>query len=380
MAVEQGGSLARREPNGNTQTVRVRQRQATPVATDQAQLVVLVGPGAGSCFPLSAGTTTLGRTSESTIQLDSDDISRHHAEVAVDGQGRHVLRDMGSKNGTRVNGQPVQERVLRFGDKIRLGRETVIIFSSLDRTEEELLRSQRMETVGEIAAIVAHDFNNVLSAIRANLEYLRVVLPKDSRLDSPKVVEVLGDSDQAIMRAVELARQLNGLARHNRRSFHAVSLDEVVQEVAGLMRHTLARGILVHVKHAASPTVAGDAGQLHQVLTNLCVNARDAMPAGGNLTLTLDTVTLKGDEDEPPFLPGGDYARIQVTDDGIGMPEEVRSRAFEPLFTTKERGKGTGLGLATVYGIVRKHGGAVSIESKVDRGTTVSVLLPRQGG
>jgi len=353
-----------------------RSRQDTPVAAEAAQLVILAGPGAGCCHPLGR-MTTIGRTHENTIPVPADDVSRAHVQIALDRKGRYVLKDLVSKNGTMVNGVPVREHVLKFGDKIRLGRSTVMIFNTFDPAEAELVRSQRLDLVGEIAAALAHDFNNLLGALRANIEYLRVVLPRESRLDAPKVVQVLEESDQAIDRAVQLARRLGGFAL-DRQQLQPVDVAAVVDEVAGLMRHSLGHNIEVEVKHLARPLVDGDPGQLHQVLANVCLNARDAMPEGGRLRIALDTVVLGPEDDSAPLLPPGEYARLRVTDTGVGMKPDVAARAFEPLFTTKGGGKGTGLGLATVYSIVKQHGGAASLESAVGKGTTVTILLPRR--
>jgi PAS domain S-box-containing protein len=237
------------------------------------------------------------------------------------------------------------------------------------RLEEQLRQSQKMEAVGQLAGGVAHDFNNLLTAILGHLDLARRCPPADAP-------PLLRAAERAAGRAAELTAKLLGFARQGQLQLGPVALGEVAQEVGALLRRTIDPRIAVEV--AASErlwSVRADAGHMHQVLMNLCVNARDAMPQGGALRIEAANVTL----DRRPDGRSGRFVRLSVSDTGRGMTEEVRARIFEPFFTTKGPGKGTGLGLAMVYGIVHQHGGWVECDSRPGSGARFDVFLPRLG-
>ncbi len=241
------------------------------------------------------------------------------------------------------------------------------------RLEEQLRLSQRMEAIGLLAGGIAHDFNNLLSVLVGTTEIIRRGLPPSSPL-----LEEVVTARRAVEEAAKLTRGLLAYARRQRLEPQDLDLARTLGEMVPMLRRVLPEHIELRFQPSAEPlAVRADRGQLEQVLMNLCINARDAMPRGGTLSVTTAGVTLG-----PEFLvahPWGEpgaYARIEVEDTGSGMDEETLERVFEPFFTTKEMGRGTGLGLATVYGIVKQHGGIIDVASAPGRGTTFVVYLP----
>ena len=245
--------------------------------------------------------------------------------------------------------------------------------AELRERDEQLRQAQRMEAIGTLAGGVAHDFNNILTAI---LGYTGLLKRLDTQIEGiEKAADVM---EKAAKRGAVLTQQLLGFARKGKNESAAVDLAVVVDEVAELLQRTIEKNIVIRrTGKAASVVVIGDPGQLHQVVLNLAVNSRDAMPGGGEIQFDTSIVTLTDDDcRRQPGTSPGDYVRLAVTDTGCGIAASVRERIFEPFFTTKELGKGTGMGLAMVYGIVRNHGGAIGVTSEVDRGTTIEILLP----
>jgi two-component system cell cycle sensor histidine kinase/response regulator CckA len=275
------------------------------------------------------------------------------------------------KDGTRVW---VEHSGLPFRDDAGTIVGTIGAFAEITerlRLEEELRQSQKMEAVGRLAGGIAHDFNNLLTAITNYSELLFAELEAESPLRED-VREIRAAAD----RAGALTRQLLAFGRRQVLQPTTLAPNEVVAELERMLRRLLGPEIVFGVSlDPAAGHVSADRGQLEQVLMNLVVNARDAMPHGG--TLTVETGAVRGDPGSAPGLPPGDYVRIAVRDSGCGMDEATQARVFEPFFTTKGPGEGTGLGLSTVYGIVAQSGGTVTIESAPARGTCMTILLPR---
>ena len=251
--------------------------------------------------------------------------------------------------------------------------ERVRAQAQLRRVEEQLLQSQKMEAIGQLSAGVAHDFNNVLSVIIGYGEILLEELPEDDPKHADLAVMV-----GAAQRAAALTRQLLAFSRHRVVEPDVVDLNTTVWSVDKMLRRIIGEDIDLRTKLASSPaTVRADPNQLEQVIMNLTVNARDAMPQGG--TLEIETSSIELDDryaaDHVGVTPGP-FVLLTVRDTGTGMDAATQQRVFEPFFTTKEAGRGTGLGLSTVYGIVNQCGGHIVLDSAVGRGTTFRIYFP----
>jgi hypothetical protein len=239
--------------------------------------------------------------------------------------------------------------------------------------EGQLHQSQKMEAVGRLAGGVAHDFNNLLTVI---LGYSTLLLEQlaDDRLLFQEVEEIKRAAD----RAAGLTQKLLAFSRKQVLSLHPVDLNTVLEGMADMLRRLISEDIELTMKLAADlGRTRVDPGQIEQVVMNLAVNARDAMPQGGRLSLETDNVELDNSYARRHAVQPGPYVMLAVTDTGHGMDAATQARLFEPFFTTKEPGKGTGLGLSTVYGIVRQSGGNIYVYSEPERGSSFKVFLPR---
>jgi len=257
------------------------------------------------------------------------------------------------------------------GGRVGLYIERTRNAEALRRAEEQLRQAQKMEAVGRLAGGIAHDFNNLLTVIGGHAQMLVDDLPGDSA--ARREAEIIAT---AADRAAGLTAGLLAFSRKQVAHPRVLDLAEVIRSMSGLLRRMLGEDVLVTVQ--AGPglgPVRADVGLLEQVVMNLAVNARDAMPEGGRLTFTLANVEVEASSGDP--LPPGAYVALTVTDEGVGMDADTRARVFEPFFTTKPPGKGTGLGLATVYGIVTQSGGDIRVESAPGKGATFRILLPR---
>lgn len=263
------------------------------------------------------------------------------------------------------------------------GRITHFISNGRDLTERlrleaQLLQAQKMDAVGRLAGGVAHDFNNLLTIITSYSELALDSVPRDSDLEA-KVQEIL----LAARRAAELTRQLLAFSRKQPQALRVVELNPVVAGIAKTLPRLIGEDIKFSFMPGASVgCVRADPMQIEQILMNLAANARDAMPRGGHLRI--ETASAHLDEayiqDKPAKIPPGDYALITVSDNGAGIPHEDLPHIFEPFYTTKPSGKGTGLGLATVYGIVKQNNGFIWVYSEPDSGTVFKIYLPSAVG
>ena len=243
------------------------------------------------------------------------------------------------------------------------------------RIEDHLIQSQKLETVGKLAGGIAHEFNSILTAIIGQAELLREDLPAGSPLAQNATA-----ISQAADRAAILTRQLLAYGRKQFLRPEPLNLNQVITGMSGVLSHLMGGDtVAVSIVPAAGlQSVKADAGQIEQVIMNLAMNARDAMPGGGKLTLETASVTLGPDDvgRYPELKPGG-YVMLAISDTGRGMSEGVKARAFEPFFTTKDIGQGTGLGLSTCYGIIKQSGGHINVYSEPGRGTTFKIYLPQ---
>jgi two-component system, cell cycle sensor histidine kinase and response regulator CckA len=291
-----------------------------------------------------------------------------------------------------VEGQPysIEHRVVRPDGKTRIVHEraevtrdpkgmaiqmigTVQDITEQKRIEAEFLRAQRLDSIGALAGGIAHDLNNALSPILMGIQLLR------REATDPEIQQTLAVMEANTHRGAEMVRQVLTFARGHEGERQFLDVGLLVREMENIVRQTLPKSISVA---AMIPSdlwpVRGNATQLHQILLNLCVNARDAMPEGGELVLAADNVALTDEEArEISDAKRGSYVMLLVSDTGTGIAPEIMPRMFEPFFTTKGPGKGTGLGLSTIARIVRNHGGFLSVKTEMEAGTSFEVYLPR---
>ncbi len=239
--------------------------------------------------------------------------------------------------------------------------------------QQAFRQAQKMEAVGTLAGGIAHDFNNLLTGVLGHADML-----KGEYSNSPEAQRSVELIEMAATRAKDLTSQLLGFARKGKFMLVPVEVNTVLSDLVGLLEHTVDKSIVItRTSCAGNPTVLGDPGQISQIFLNLAVNARDAMPKGGNLTFKTEILTLDELTSVASFgIGAGEYCVISVSDTGIGIAKEKIERIFEPFFTDKEEGKGTGLGLAMVYGVVQNHKGAINVYSEPGQGSIFKIYLP----
>ncbi|PYJ12136.1 MAG: hypothetical protein DMF06_00600 [Verrucomicrobia bacterium] len=284
-------------------------------------------------------------------------VERHELEMSHrDGDPVHVVARL---VGTFTDGTLTELQVYLFNDTKR------------KRLEMQLIQAQKMEGLGTLAGGIAHDFNNILAII---LGYTNRLETLNAQPETPPAIKIIKD---AVERGAALVQQLLTSARQTEARFSSLDLNALVCELEQMLQATFPKTINFELLLQPDlPPITADRSQIHQVLLNLCVNARDAMKNGG--ILTLETSITSGEELTEAFTGAAaqNYARIRVRDTGSGMTRQVKSHIFEPFFTTKERGKGTGLGLSVVYGVVNNHRGFVQVDSEPDAGTVFTIYLP----
>lgn len=240
--------------------------------------------------------------------------------------------------------------------------------------ERELIESQKLQSLGTLASGIAHDFNNILNIIMGHSHLITKRL-----LDPKKLAQSVDAIEKASQRGASLVRQLMTFARKTEIVFDSVQINNIVSEIAKMLSETFPKTIVITTNvENGLPSVAADSSQLHQVLMNLCVNARDAMPRGGKLSIS---TKLVGNNDFASSFPdplGQTYVMVQVSDTGVGMDDDTKWRMFDPFFTTKDPGKGTGLGLSVVYSIIEGHRGMIGVDSTPGEGTTFRIYLPAE--
>lgn len=240
------------------------------------------------------------------------------------------------------------------------------------RLEQQFLRAQRIESIGTLAGGIAHDLNNVLTPILMSIELLKATSTNE------RMHGVLANIESSAKRGADMVRQILSFARGAEGERSLISAGRAIKDIQRLIQDTFPKNIRCTIESPPDPpTLMGDPTQLHQILLNLCVNSRDAMPCGGSLTITIESITL--DESAASMqmdAKPGTYVSIRVKDTGFGIPREIIDKIFDPFFTTKEIGKGTGLGLSTVMAITKSHGGFLQVTSEPGEGTTFTVCLP----
>lgn len=279
--------------------------------------------------------------------------------VKPDGEIRYIL----------TTGKPIFNANGGFKGYRGVGRD----ITELTRTEEALRRSQKMEAVGQLSGGIAHDFNNILGIIFGNLELLAEQLEEGS---SNK--QFVNNALKGASRAAELTRKLLGFSRHHHGSIDHVNINELVNNMNTLISKSLTATISVEMNLQDDVwNVAINVGDFEDALLNLAINARDAMPGGGDLTVETRNQTVQaGDVQDYSDVVAGNYVVISVSDTGTGMDKDIRERVFEPFYTTKDVGKGTGLGLSMVFAFVKRSGGFINLNSESGHGSTFNIYLP----
>ncbi len=276
-----------------------------------------------------------------------------------------------------LNAQGDTIPVLKSVVPIKIKGETCLLETFLDiserkKLEAQLLQAQKMEAVGTLAGGIAHDLNNILQAISGYSQLL--MLKKDTNNRDYNMLKAIGHS---IQRAAELTKQLLTFSRKIESKLRPVDLNHEVLQVSKLLKRTIPKMISIETNLAGDLRITNaDPSQLEQIMMNLGVNAKDAMPDGGKLIFQTENITLDEQYCKAFEIKPGNYALLSVSDTGFGMDQETVKHIFEPFFTTKERGKGTGLGLSMVYGIVKNHGGHITCYSKHGQGTTFRIYFP----
>jgi PAS domain S-box-containing protein len=272
-------------------------------------------------------------------------------------------------DGSRV---PVFLGSAAFKDNPDEGVAFVLDLTERKKLEQQFLRAQRMESIGTLAGGVAHDLNNILAPIMMSIHLLK------GFADDPEAKDILETIEASAKRGADIVKQVLSFARGLEGERVEVQPKHLIKDLETIIKDTFPRDIRLQFSVPNNAwMILGDATQIHQILLNLCINARDAMPGGGSLTIGVENCTL--DEHYAAMnsqAKAGRHVLISVTDSGTGMPPELLDKIFEPFFTTKERGQGTGLGLSTVFAIVKSHGGFINVYSEVGKGTNFKIYLP----
>nr|WP_245931058.1 PAS domain-containing protein [Methylobacterium radiodurans] len=311
-----------------------------------------------------------------------DDVAATLAEVGKLAQGVRTLRfenryrhKDGSYRWLSWTAVPDEAFIHAVGRDVTAEREAA---EALTRTEEALRQSQKMEAVGQLTGGIAHDFNNLLTGISGSLELLQTRMSQGRLTDLDRYINA---AQGASKRAAALTHRLLAFSRRQTLDPKPTDVNALIHGMEELIRRTVGPSVHIEVVGAAGlwPALV-DPPQLENALLNLCINARDAMPDGGRITIETANKWLDERAAKDRELPPGQYLSLCVTDTGTGMPPDVIARAFDPFFTTKPTGQGTGLGLSMIYGFARQSGGQVRIYSEVGQGTTMCIYLPRHYG
>jgi signal transduction histidine kinase len=243
------------------------------------------------------------------------------------------------------------------------------------KTEEALRQSHKMEAIGQLSGGIAHDFNNLIMIVKGNLRLLKRKLGAEAE----GAAGYIASADEALDRAAHLTQRILAFSRRQPLTPQRVNLSTLARGLSELIRHSVGERVEITMRLNGTWSALCDINQMENVILNLAINARDAMPDGGRLVIETRDVTLTAppaEVESQSFAPG-DYASLAVIDTGVGMPDEVRRRAVDPFFTTKPQGKGTGLGLSMTFGFVRQSGGYLMIDSMPGKGTAITILMPR---
>jgi PAS domain S-box-containing protein len=339
--------------------------------TDLEDSIVFWSKGAERAFGWKPAET-LGRRAREFLQADPIRAAEVRKSVLEKGEWTGELRQR-TQDGRELTMETRASLVCAENGRARSILSIGTDVTERKKIEAQLLRAQRLESIGTLASGIAHDLNNVLAPILMSIDLLA-----DEQLVEPHRSRILDGLRRSAQRGSTMVRQVLSFARGMEGPQVTVQPLALIEELAGIIRETFPKAIQLVVERTdMSWTICGDPTQLHQALLNLCVNARDAMPKGGELTLRIEGKVL--DEGYAAVNPGacsGPHVVISVSDTGTGIPPDLREKIFDPFFTTKEIGKGTGLGLSTVLAIVKNHHGFIHLESEMNRGSTFQIHLP----
>lgn len=337
--------------------------------------IVLINPAATRMFGYTASEaigldwTMLFDAPPDKAQLEKELASKQ----AGDGGSVEISTVLRRKDGRTF---PAQGHIAVIAGADRTQMAVVSLFRDMTdeiKRRESSLRLQKLEAVGQLTGGIAHDFNNLLTIISGNLELL------DGTIENHEDRELLSRATRAADSGARLTRRLLTFARRRQLAPEVINLNEQVRSMTELLHRTLGATIDLQTSFARDLWLTrADAGEIESAVINLAINARDAMPNGGKLAIRTNNAELEGDEVgfEGPLV-AGDYVRVSVSDNGVGMTKDVLGRVFEPFFTTKPPGRGTGLGLSTIYGFIKQSGGNITIYSEPGAGTTVNLYFPR---
>jgi signal transduction histidine kinase len=351
------------------------------------------------------GRLVIGRTDDADIVLPADDVSRHHAEISTASDGTFMVTDLDSANGTMVNDQSVKQAVLNPGDKIMIGTSFILLFTRYHPLETQLMQAQKMESLGQLAAGVAHEINNPLAYVYYNLESLTHEVSKvgtvmvdilsamlrlrerlGTRLDAEGLGDLVGavegatdpealekaaaclvDSKDGVQRILNIVRDLKTFSRLEEERVAAVNVNDVMEIAAKIAHNEIKLRARLIKDYCHAPLTRANEGRLAQVFLNLLMNAAHAFEGGGP---EANTITVRTSIDD-------DHLVVEVHDTGRGIAPEHLGQVFEPFFTTKEDGLGSGLGLSICHNIVTAYGGTIEVTSERGEGTCFCVRLPR---
>ena len=341
------------------------------VVSEPEGAIVLTNPAAERMFGYSA--SEVARLDWIELFHEQPDKKKLEQDLARGSDGVSISGVLRRKNGRTFPAQG-HIAIIRAADHTQM--TVVSLFRDVTdeiKRREGSLRLQKLEAIGQLTGGIAHDFNNLLTIISGNLELL------EESISIAEDRELLSGAVRAADSGARLTRRLLTFARRRQLTPEVINLNEQVQSMSELLRRTLGDTIDLRTSFARDLwLVRADSGEIESAVINLAINARDAMPNGGKLSIQTSNVILERDEVgfEGPLV-AGDYVRISVSDNGIGISKAVLGRVFEPFFTTKPPGRGTGLGLSTIYGFIKQSGGNITIYSEPDVGTTVNLYFPR---
>ena len=338
-----------------------------------ARIDILLGPSEGNSHNIG-NDCIIGRASDAAIQLHDPGVSRKHARIYRQPSGSFVLEDLGSRNGTLLNGQRIASTPLESGNQIQLGPRCLLLFSLVDHLEETLAQAKKMEIIGRLSASINHDFNNLLCVVLANAAHL-LELPRDLPLGDTEIRECLQDIRSAADTGAELTSRLGTLIQGGSAAFEAVDFSEFCVATLEGLRTLIPENIRIDSHIESGIKLRGVRSHLRYLVVNPCLNSRDAMSSGGNLTVEM-VIKARHELAKEPLVKSSRYVVLSIADTGCGMDSQVLASAFEAFFTSREIEVGSGLGLTIVRKVAADLGGFVEIQSERNVGTTVRIILP----